>query len=138
MFNPAIGRPHQQRPEMEDEWMDGSCVTPTSKVCIRFGLMASFMSTVKAPLTPCEKRQHKAGARQAARNHCIMKELQTTDQVLSCDGLSTAAGGYDHLRQTLTHVLQAGGQRQHSHYFTGHCDVKLGLLDKDSKRRFAS
>ena len=27
----------------------------TSKVCIRFGLMASFMRTSKAPLMPCNK-----------------------------------------------------------------------------------
>lgn len=112
-------------------------VTPTSKVCIRFGLMASFISTVKAPLTPCEKRQHNTRANQAGRNYSIMKELQTTDQVLSGDGLSTAAGGYDHLSQTLTHILDAGGQCQDSHYFTGHCDVKLGLLDKDSERTSA-
>lgn len=96
--------------------------------------MASFISTVKAPLTPCEKRQHNARANRAGRNYSVIKQLQTTDQVLSGDGLSTAAGGYDHLSQTLTHVLQAGGQRQDSHYFTGHCDVKLGLLDEDSEQ----
>lgn len=109
------------------------CVTPTSKVCIRFGLMASFISTVKAPLTPCKGRQHNTRANQAGRND-VVKQLQTTDQVLRGDGLSTAAGGYDHLSQTLTHVLQAGGQCQDRHYFTGHCDVKLGLLDEDSER----
>lgn len=66
-----------------------------------------------------------------------MKELRNTDQVLRGDGLSAAAGGYDHLSQTLAHVLHAGGQCQHRHYFTGHCDVKLGLLDKEGERRSA-
>lgn len=108
-------------------------VTPTSKVCIRFGLIASFISTVKAPLTPCEERQHNRRANKVDRNYSFIKELQNTDQVLSGDGLSAAAGGYDHLSQTLTHVLQAGGQCQHSHDFTGHCDVKLGLLDKEGE-----
>lgn len=113
------------------------CATPTSNVCIRFGLMASFISTVKAPLTPCEERQHNTGANRADGNSSAVKELQTTDQVLSGDGLPAAAGGHDHLSQALAHVLQAGGQCQDSHYLTGHCDVKLGLLDEESERTSA-
>ncbi len=31
-------------------------VTLTSKVCIRFGLIASLISTVRAPLTPYRER----------------------------------------------------------------------------------
>lgn len=66
------------------------------------------------------------------------EELQTTDQVLCGDGRSATAGGYDHFSQTPAHVLQAGGQRQDRHYFTGHCDVKLGLLGEDSEPASAS
>lgn len=60
-----------------------------------------------------------------------MKE--TTDQVLGGDWLSAAAGGHDHLGQTLTHVLQAAGEGEHRHDFTGHRDVKLGLEDREEK-----
>lgn len=66
----------------------------------------------------------------------LQRGLQTTDQVLGGDWLSTAAAGHNHLCQTLTHVPQAAGEGEHCHDFAGHRYVKLGLVDKKQKRLF--
>lgn len=50
--------------------------------------------------------------------------------------MTAAAGGHDHLGQTVTHVLQTAGEGEHRHDFTGHRDVKLGL--KDGEKDFRS
>lgn len=91
--------------------------------------MASFISTVKAPLTPCSGSQCILSTLRCLGNRRFW--LRVTDQVLRGDGLSVAAGGHDHLGQTLPHVLQAAGEGEDGHDFTGHRDVKLSLQDEE-------
>lgn len=61
-------------------------LSPTSSVCIRFGLMASFISTIKAPLTPCSESQCILSALLCLRNlRCRYQgdpELQTRSSVV--------------------------------------------------------
>lgn len=93
--------------------------------------MASFISTVKAPLTPCSDSQRILSTLRCHGN--LRFWLRITHQVLRGDGLSIAAGGHDHLGQTLPHVLQAAGEGEDGHDFTGHRDVKLSLQDGESR-----
>lgn len=58
-----------------------------------------------------------------------------TDQVLRGDGLSVAAGRHHHLGQALPHVLQAAGEGEDGHDFTGHRNVKLGLQSGRNKAK---
>lgn len=59
-----------------------------------------------------------------------MLQYNTTDQILSRDRISAAAGGYNHFGQALSHVLQAAGEGEDGHDLTRNCDVKLGLQHK--------
>lgn len=52
-----------------------------------------------------------------------------THQVLGTDGLPFLAGCHHHFAQSLSHVFQGTGEGQDSHDFTGHRDIKLGLLE---------
>lgn len=112
------------------------CVVLTSRVCIRLGLMASFISTVSAPLTPCREMQQGIMSAQYLIRRSRQKGACGTDQVLGGDGRSSAAGGHDHLGQTLTHVLHAAGEGEHRHDLTGHCDVKLSLENRADINKF--
>ena len=71
-----------------------------SSVCIRLGLMASFISTVSAPAQPRSSA--------VTGSPCLFER-------------------HHHAAQPLAHVVEAGRQRQDRHDLAGDRDVKAGL-----------
>lgn len=123
-----------------------------SNVCIKLGLMASFISTVRAPLAPWVAKTLDISMKCTIVAEIIIELwpnaqrspwwtflplsvflflfpflLLHTYQILSSDRISWGVGCNYHFAKSLPHVSKGGGQGKDSHNLTGHCDVKLAF-----------